>query len=198
MIDYTEFAKVLGVLATLYPRFVIEDRTIAAYSAILGDLDAELLKAATLVCGSTGTFFPAAAELRAAAFELIEHQSGLPTAPEAWAEVMNEVRRVGHTGLPRWSNPLIGRAVEAIGGWWQLCTSENNVADRARFFESYNVLLERERYDQRMVPKVRELVANVALRLTASTARRAIAPRAVGLSCTEKGESHEETGRDEE
>jgi hypothetical protein len=49
---------------------------------------------------------------------------------------------------------MILRAVEAIGGWHTLCSSENGIADRARFIEAYNLLLKKETEKMQQMPAV--------------------------------------------
>ena len=165
MIERIEFMKILAALAALYPYFKLKPVTIDAYYAILGDLDENLLEAATLQIGSEGRrFFPVAGELRQCAFDLLDRQADVPTAWDAWAEVC---KRIGDTGydrkwIPEFSHPLIKRAVDAVGGWLVLCMSENGVADRARFAQAYETLAKRERIKSRILPEVREAVERLA------------------------------------
>ena len=162
MANLTEVARALGVLAALYPRYTLSKATVTAYHAILGDIPADLLDRAALHAGSQKTFFPAAAELRAAAFELMEQAHGVPGAWEAWAEVCKSFGPYGRCRIPQWSHPLIKQAVDAIGGYIALCDSENATADRARFVQAYEALLSRAQKDARMLPEVRQMVRHIA------------------------------------
>jgi len=162
MASLTEVAKVMGVLAALYPRYTRTKATITAYHVVLGDIPADLLDRAALHVGSQNTFFPAAAELRAAAFELMERAHGVPGAWEAWAEVCKSFGPCGRWRSPQWTHPLIGQAVDAIGGYIALCDSENATADRARFVQAYDALLARAQKDARMLPEVRQMVRHIA------------------------------------
>ena len=163
MIDRMEFMKILAALAALWPRFKLEAVTIDASYAILGDLDVDLLRAATLQIGSEARpFFPAAGELRQCAFDLLDRQAGVPTAWDAWAEVCKRFGTHGHASLPKFSHPLIKRVVDAVGGWRELCMSTNQVAGRARFAQAYEVLARRERTQARMLPEVREVIKRLA------------------------------------
>ena len=163
MIDRMEFMKILAALAALWPRFKLETATIDAYYAILGDLNARLLEAATLQIGSEARpFFPAAGELRQCAFDLLDRQAGIPTAWDAWAEVSKRFGTHGHASLPEFSHPLIKRTVDGVGGWRELCMSTNNVADRARFVQAYEALARRERMQFRMLPEVHEVIKRLA------------------------------------
>jgi hypothetical protein len=128
----------------------------------LEDIDEPLLDRAALHLGSTNTFFPAASELRAAAFELVDAASGIPDAYSAWGEVMKSFGPFGRYRVPEWTHPLIKEAVDAIGGYMMLCDSENGVADRARFVTAYEQLAKRRTRDTRMLPAVRQMVAQLA------------------------------------
>ena len=180
MIDELEFGKILAVLEDMYPRYTLEPRVVKAYYAVLGDLDVDLLKAATLQIGSENRpFFPAAGELRQCAFDLVERQSGVPTAWDAWSEVCKRIGDHGYVRVPEFSHPLIQRTVDAVGGWLTLCMSENSIADRARFAQAYETLAQRERTQFRMLPAVRE-----ALELAGGEQRQAI--EALTSECADK------------
>ena len=158
--DELEFGKALAVLEDAYPRYTLEPRVVRTWYAILGDLDADLLKAAVLqIASENRPFLPAPGEVRQCAFNLVDQQSGVPTAWDAWAEV---TRRFGtHSddrSLPDFSHPLIRQAVDAVGGWRVLCMSTNAVADRARFVQAYEAMAKRERTQSRMLPQVREVL----------------------------------------
>jgi hypothetical protein len=166
MMDITEFAKVMGLLAASYPRFEMTEATIEAYYQILGDLDIDLVKAAASdLVGSDSPWFPTAGQIRAAAFRMVEEQRGDPTAGEAWGEVMATVGTVGYVGVPEFSDPLVKQSVDAIGGWLLLCQSHTDAmaANRARFIQAYETLQERARHQERMLPQVREVVKRLAV-----------------------------------
>ena len=155
-----QFLEVMAFLSAAYPRHNLTDETLAAYRAILGDLSADLLKAAALQIASRDSpWFPAAGQLRAAAFRLLEREAGVPNMGEAWGEVVRKIGEDGHIRVPEFSNPLIQAAVNGVGGWRELCMSENFVADRARFLQVYEVLAKRERETVAMLPAVADAVA---------------------------------------
>lgn len=162
MIDKLEFGKILAVLEDLYPRFKLEARVVEAYYAILKDLPVDLLKAAALQIGATSKWFPAASELRSAAFDLVEHEDGVPTAGQAWGEVVRKIGTDGYIRTPEFSHPLVGDAVEAVGGWRELCFGTNFVADRARYLQVYEALVKRQRFTVAMLPEVREVAARLS------------------------------------
>ncbi len=152
-------AKILGGLAILYPRFNLTRETIHAYHRILGDLPADLLDAAALEIGRNNTFFPAAAELRKAAFNLTRVADDTPNAQDAWAMVKKAIGAIGYPGgMPDHFPPIVKKAVEGMGGWKSLCMSENNMSDRARFVESFNAYSAREQNMAEMLPQVRAML----------------------------------------
>lgn len=161
--DELEFGKALAVLEDAYPRYTLEPRVVKTWYAILGDLEPDLLKAAVLqIASENRPFLPAPGEVRQCAFDLVERHSNFPTAWDAWAEVCKRIGDNGYVSVPEFTHPLIKRTVDAVGGWLQLCWSENAVADRARFVQAYETLAKRERAQSRMLPQVREVLELVS------------------------------------
>lgn len=176
MATRAEIGKIIMVLSAAFPSFkpgyTAQERKarigemIQAYTAILGDLDADRLAQVAYHLASINTFFPSAAELRAAYFNMEERAAGVPTADEAW----NEIKRLFRRGYSRYrapppeafSHPLVQKALEGIGGWLALCNSENDAADRARFLQAYEIHMRRNRELSRMLPEVREVIEQLA------------------------------------
>ncbi len=164
MATYAEVTEALGVILAHYPSGPeLTSAHFKAYHGALEDIPIDLLSAAAQTIAVRNKFFPSAAELRQAAFALMEQANGVPGAYDAWGEVMKSFGPYGrHTGAPEWTHPLIGDAVDAIGGYITLCNSENTVADRSRFIAAYETLQKREREVTRMLPVVREAMARIA------------------------------------
>jgi len=153
-----EFLQVMTFLSASYPRHQLTPDTMEAYRAIVGDLDVVLFRAAALQIASRDSpWFPSAGELRSAAFRLLEREAGVPSAGDAWGEVVRKIGEDGHIRIPEFSHPLIKSAVDGVGGWRELCFSENSVADRARFLQVYEAMSTRERETVAMLPVVKEL-----------------------------------------
>jgi hypothetical protein len=161
MCSLRELTSVIEYLATLYPHFQMGKGTPAAYLTILGDLPYDVLKAAAAQIGSSSTFFPAAAELRKAAMAMVERADGRLSGAEAWEQVCREIRVSGYYRTPQFSDPVIYRAVESLGGWQAVCLSENVVADRAHFLKIYDVLATRRHDETAMLPLVRETIEHM-------------------------------------
>ena len=120
------------------PRPIVE-----AWSLMLGDLDPVLAKAAIIKVCRESDFFPSVARIVAAARELDPGNEKLPTAAEAWEEVMRLVSDYGPYRCPVYSCEAVRRAVRAIG-WRQLCVGENIEADRAHFLRLYESMRGRQ------------------------------------------------------
>ena len=173
MIEPAEFRKLMQFLSKAYPRFTLEPETIEVYYQILSDLSLDLVKAAVLqLISDDSPWCPAAGQVRGRAFDLLDRESGVPSAWDAWAEVTKRFGTHGHSRLPEFSHPLIKRTVDGVGGWRELCMSTNAVADRARFVQAYEAIVRRERALTRMLPQVREM-----LELTSGKMKQKIAAR---------------------
>lgn len=154
-----EFLQVWNVLDRSYPYFCKEQgaenmlATLHLYYQLLSDLPIAQVKAAVLRHVSSSKWFPTVAELRESATAL--SAAPLPSAIEAWGEVTAAMAGIegycfaDHVNVPQFANPITARLVAAMG-WRQLCLSENGIADRARFIESYEQLVARNEREQRL------------------------------------------------
>lgn len=160
---------IFDMLKENWPKQPYTKRTVDLYWRCLGDIDDNILKAATVHCVTTRTFWPRIAELRQAAFDIMCNKAGQLTAGEAWALVVKaastpETWWVGGKRHNRKMLPKeVRKALAAIGGWRRLTSSDNYSADRARFLEAYRVSAEAERETRQMLPEVRELAKALAM-----------------------------------
>jgi hypothetical protein len=162
--------EVLITLMDAYPGEFKDDveqkkRTLKVYALALSDVPPDLLKAAALNHIASSIWFPKIAQLRESAAALVMKAAGHPDAFTAWGEVAHQLRYAGSWHAPQFTDPVIQKAVEAIGGWKMLCASENQVADRARFIQAYETFINRTTDDLRMLPQVREYVNHAAAML---------------------------------
>lgn len=135
--------KVITMLAAAYPRQALSTPTMAVYNQLLSDLSYEQAQAAVIKHIATSKFFPGIAEIRQAALEVSLDK--LPGPAEAWSEAQKQIRLKGYTGKPDFSNPLIAKTVDAMGGWMELCQSEEPTGViRAHFLRIYEGLAESE------------------------------------------------------
>jgi len=164
MSNGNNLAKCIGLLMAAYPRQEFPEPSQRLYARMLADIPGDLLEAAIMDIISKKTFLPSISEIREAAAGLVEKSAGQVSAVEAWAHVCKQITRVGRYGSPDFDD-ITRRAVEAVGGWRELCNSENAVADRARFYQAYDQLASSGRGDAMMLPGVRALVAKMGGKL---------------------------------
>ena len=165
MADKDSVMRVIRLLMENWPREEMSEARAGLYCRLLTDIPSDILEAACLQCIATSKFFPTVAELRDAALAMTPEMDGLPTAGEAWGEVLREIWRTGTDqwhGPPVFSHALIERTMKAMG-WRNICLSEDGMADRAHFMRIYDALRQRHSAQARTLPEVRVLTD--ALRL---------------------------------
>ena len=146
---------ILKQLFAVYPNSQSTEQTVAVYLRLLQDIPPEELQTIVDQCIAQNKFLPTIAELRD-----MHHTLTLslmqPTAAEAWGEVRKAITSTGHIRIPQFDDPLVERAV-AVMGWRELCISENQIADRARFLQIYGQLEQRKTQNEKLLPPARQL-----------------------------------------
>jgi hypothetical protein len=142
--------------------------TVDVFVDLLGDLDAVTLKTAVKsCCAEPGrAFAPSAGEIRGMVSSLRAKISGVPTAGEAWGEIIKSFERMpggnmaggGHT--PILDHPLVKKAVYCMGGYTAIGVDyfDNIMANRAHFFRIYADLLEHFEDESTELPALTEYV----------------------------------------
>ena len=153
-----EFQDVIKRLVDYYGGHDFGETGLATYDRLLRHLSGADLRQAAELHMARSPYFPKVSELLEAATELRTKWSIFPDAGEAWAEVCAEMQRVGHMGQPQFASPLTAEVVQRIGGWRQVCLSDNQIAERARFMDTYARLLERAKDAARLPPLLRAAV----------------------------------------
>jgi len=160
-----KIVQMIEIFRRLWPRdFTAADTiTYGAWQAILADIDDNVLGAAYAEYAADSPYPPKPADIRKAAIRLRVPDE--TTGVEAWGRVGAYIRKWPAGG--RWvrdhhvdAPPMperMERAVRAVGGLSYLRTSENVVADRARFVEVYDALAKREREHLTMLPDIRAI-----------------------------------------
>ena len=172
MATIEDIALIVSVISVAYPNFSPSENTVEVYYQTLKDIDAELLKAATLQAVSEPgrKFAPSVGEIRGTIIEIRKATNGIPDSYQAWTEVKRAMVDVGSYRNPEFSNPAIVETVQAFG-WKNLCLSENEVADRAHFIKAYEQIVKRIEADANYLPEVRGYIeenkANVNIKLLA-------------------------------
>jgi hypothetical protein len=150
-----QLESVLAQLFSAYPNAKIDEGTVAVYTRLLSDIPPADLQTVVDQCIATCKFLPTVAEIREE-WHKLTRQIGQPSATEAWAEVVQQIRAVGYIGVPTFTNPVTAAVVKSMG-WRELCASENQVADRAHFLRMYEQLVERGDSVRKLLPQSVEL-----------------------------------------
>lgn len=161
-----QYDEVALAITGLWPNWQANRATWAVAERLLGSLPyPDVVAAVDALAIESPRFFPGPGELRVRAIELGGGSAGAPAPDEAWGEVVRERSRAGQyagTALSDrtlgWSHPAVAAVVEALG-WAELCTSENEVADRAHFMRLYAERVTRLRTDAATPPSVAAALA---------------------------------------
>lgn len=134
-----EAGRLLTILRATYHNVKLDNlpATVDAWHLALVDAPFALISEAARAWIGTEKWFPTPAELRMLA---IEQVGALPTGTEAWALVLAHMRSSGAIGgAPFAGPPEVTQAVQAIGGWRVLRSSEEPGRDRTAFLRAYEV-----------------------------------------------------------
>ena len=133
-----EARRLVAVALAAYPSMQEKDLslTAAVWQKALGDLPLDNLEKAVIKIIVSKKFFPSISEIRSEAVSFAAPLHPLPE--EAWAEVMAQLDPYR---TPRYSDPLIHRAVKAVG-YLNLCMSERIGVERAHFLQIYGAFLQ--------------------------------------------------------
>lgn len=145
-----ECAKLVAVMMGAFPSAKFNAQTSQVYERMLRDLDYRAANAAVERLLATSRFMPTVADVREAALALTSGE--IKPGGEAWGEVLRLISRYGARRYdvgwePPIADPATRQTVAALG-WVNLCDSENQVADRARFVELYDKLAASQRRSQ--------------------------------------------------
>ena len=146
-----EALSVLGALTAAYPQANIQKDTAKIYIKFLQDIPYEAGQSAALDLIAKSKWFPTISELRQEAVNRIPGNQFL-SAGEAWREVCEQIRKVGHYGIPEFGSEVVAQAVKTMG-WRYLCLSENEMADRAHFMKIYETYKERKTSHLLQIPE---------------------------------------------
>lgn len=157
MADERHIRGLLRAISGAYPMFELTNDRVSIYVKLLADLDNDALTAATQQHIATSKFPPTVAELREACSFLT--RPALPSWSDAWAEVLDCIRRVGYLGQPSFSHPLIAQAVQGLGGWQTMCQMEisETATWRAQFRDTFNAYASRAERDAALLPAARAI-----------------------------------------
>jgi hypothetical protein len=145
----TDAVEAMAVLTAAYSRNLSE-QTLRIYVGSLEDISRTELMRAVRGLVATSKFLPSIAEIREQA--LAVGADLIPTAYEAWGEIVQAARMLGRNQIPKWSHPAIGVALNQVGGFRQVCDSERPEITETYFIKAYNLGVERDRREA-LIPK---------------------------------------------
>jgi hypothetical protein len=114
----------------------------SVYRRMLADLEYPEANAAIERLIATSKWLPTVAEIREAAVTVATGE--VRSGGEAWGDVLQAVRRFGYQRRPEFDDPVVAQCVSMLG-WGEICMSENQTADRARFIDLYDQLAGKHR-----------------------------------------------------
>lgn len=181
-----EFDAGMAVLFSVWPKEASSLATLAVYAEIVRHLPGDVWRAAALLHLTRSPYFPKPHELLDCAAELTTppQRTGL----EAWNDVQQAIITHGVYHPPNgaqygefknyewdFSDPLVSRLIDGAKAWAELCMSENQTADRARFIDAYEKVQQRAREQARLTPALVQLQSEqrtAALALVGDVAER--------------------------
>ena len=170
MADRKDITEMFAMIVNVFLRFELKRGTIDDYFNLLKDLPSETLKAASKECVTSSPFPPSVYELRKTAVNLHKRADNVPSAAEAWEEVLSAPedgieRRVITEGGSYvievfnyvFTHPLVEKVARNMG-WPKKFWTSSLMADRSRFMNAYEANLDRSSAEARSVPAVMKYI----------------------------------------
>jgi len=178
-----DILEILGLITVAYPNFKMvqsgDVSTADAYLAFLGDLPSDLLKSAVLqTCAESGrAFAPSVGEIRGAAQDILRQVQGIPSALEAWGELMHvptsekttwtsdpveyteDGRVIIYEKPYEWSHPLV-RKVAIMLGFPRFPDWDSESYERNVFMKAYEIELQSYLKQNSRLPDVTRFIEN--------------------------------------
>lgn len=159
-----EIASLLAMATANFPHVAEKDmsNTATLWKEMLSDIPFDVAKAAIVKVLATAKFWPTVAEIRESASQLTNPQ--ILTPAEAWGLVVQANDMYGYyrpiegmESLP----PLVQTAVRAMGGFRDICMSENPGVTRGQFMKIFEQYAAREKEMAVLPESVREMIGGV-------------------------------------
>ena len=169
MADANTINLALKELKAAYPRFVTDADTVRIWAVYLSDLDNKLLMTAIrkFISSSTHAFPPSIPEIRHAATQVKIEISDVPTAFEAWEDVLKAGNGWKYeTGTNpdgsywiekhpyQFRHPLVEEVVKRFGFPDRFPSGDDDMADRAHFYKAYESAMSKATRAETQVPAV--------------------------------------------
>lgn len=161
-----EFATFAMALRTYYPKeqLLPNQQAMELWYRELQDIPADVADVVLRKWVSTQKWSPSIAEIREMAAKITHGE--LPDWGDGWNAVQKAILRYGRDrkadALASF-DPITRKTVEYLG-WRELCNSENPMADRANFRDSFKIVAQREQTNQQMALPLREAINMIQLK----------------------------------
>jgi hypothetical protein len=150
MSDIKTIASMLKEIAAAYPAWKADEDTIKVWTVYLVDMPDDLLVTAVrkFISSSGHAFAPSIPEIRAMAADIKRQTAGIPTAYEAWEDLLaagsgvkrrltegNEIVHENYT----FKHPMVKHVAEQLG--WPARFpggTDQEMADRSHFIKAYD------------------------------------------------------------
>lgn len=147
-----EFSALMAGLKSNYPNwdFDLNDKNMLRFwYESLSDIPMNVLKVGIHKLIAQEEFYPNIAKIRKACAEVINGPEIDET--DAWGMVQRAIRNYGYARVNEALASLpeeVVQAIKAMGGWAELCASENLEADRAHFYRTMKSINKRRQAEQ--------------------------------------------------
>ena len=164
MATRSDISNILAYLLVAFPNFHPsldgEVTSLDVWFDLLGHLPADALKTACKSCCATPgrAFAPSPGEIIGAVTQMQAQASGMPSAGEAWAAIIEGFNHTSFDQPAMLQHPAINEDVRQMGGMDIIGLSENVMAERAHFLKLYQALVDRELANAAQIPAVRDFV----------------------------------------
>lgn len=163
-------STVVKTISAAYPRFDVDATAANVWMSFLADIPDDLLMAAVarFISSADHPFPPSIPEIRAQATDIRREVVGVPTAFEAWEEVINmpapRTTRLMRDGVwvePEdavWKNEVVGIVAARLGWPKRFPSGSDEMADRAHFVKAYDAEVRKRLQTETQVPLVTKYI----------------------------------------
>lgn len=160
----SEVAKLLAVLAAVYPRFEVNELMEQIWFEMLQDVPYQVAQVAVKKLILENPYPPAIADIRKQVTEIIIPAEERIDAVTAWGEVIKAMHYYGYyrqdEALVNMS-PLTARVVKCMG-WQEICTGEDIDVIRGQFLKMYQQIQTRDKEEALLPESLKSDIARIA------------------------------------
>jgi len=163
----TETVKLLAVISAAFPNIQVAEATVALWHELLGDLDLNLVLAATKKLILESPYPPTIADIRKQVVEITTPHDEKIDAATAWGEVEKAIQLYGYyreAEAMASMSPRTAKVVKYIG-WQEICLSEEPGVVRGQFLKMYQQIAEREQKEKLLLQGLRDEMQRLVSRM---------------------------------